>query len=73
MRNPMLFRKHTGDNIYLVALRHRDENIRAPDVRIVHCERACDILRNGQHIECRLCCLKLTLFAVDYNDIHTLL
>ena len=73
VRDAMFFRKHAGDDVYLVALRHGDEDVRALDVGIIHRERTGDICLDRQHIERRLRRLKLTLLAIHDNDIHALL
>ena len=73
VRNAVLLCEYAGDNVHLVALRHSDEDVRTLDVGVVHRERACDIRLDRQHVEHRLCRLKLALLAVHHDDIHALL
>ena len=59
MTNAVFLREDTGDNVHLVALRHRDENVRTVDVGIVHRYGARDICLDCEYVERRLCRLQL--------------
>ena len=59
MTNAVFLREDTGDDVHLIALRHRDENVRTIDVGIVHRYGARDICLDREHIERRLRRLQL--------------
>ena len=73
MLDTVLLREYTGDDIYLVALRYCDENVRALDIGVVHRERACDVRLDRQYVQRCLCRFELPLIAVHHDDIHVLL
>ena len=73
MRDAVLLREDAGDHVHLVARRHRDEDIRAADVRLVHRDGARAVRVDREHIERILRPLELRGILVDHDDIERLL